>query len=1728
MAADRQQSGADQSENYITTLEHWPYAIHKLFERPTDHLIEQHALSQLCRFLAMGRITAFVGSGVSIAYGRLSWASLIDEIKSKVLSKCSDSSYKNEELIKAINDGRADDGANQLTLYQLTRQLYEQCIRAHPDKEPKTFHDLVGELIKDDIGHLSALFRKFVEDGKIVVPSALNLLSKYDEKILKSMDISRPEDWIPQKRYRAIKQNGNKINELTDSDLGQAEASQRVLRAKRYLPDFDPLKILMENLKIQKFLTTNYDAEIQNAFHDQGYLLDQQQGKGSEILGKGSLPFSPTRYSELIFSKENAAELMVMSTLRRPQAAWVLHLHGKAGMGNTQSIIATETDYLARYVHDDKRRFITESAIRQAFGSSPLFFIGIGLGEEDLMRPLREFMSRRPYPVDRAVIAALPRVASESGALYKKIKHLQNHGVYVVHYGSATFAGAPGKGEVHRADWLPQVGEIIKKMKEVIEVIRKKSAQTDALPTESCILQILNSIANAAEEISKGTGKKFHTNNDIKCPVSSDLLDVPAAIENIRIGKDAAQVVENDIAEINRIYIKLAGIYILEVQSQSVVATRAPYAARPAPPPLISPADSVVLDCILDNLYTLACTSFLRQIHDIELPKWRRKWLKELRHFRGMGSHVTKEPKEHGDVKLHIRSRHAHEKYGERILSPRFSTQILSQTWYRFLSAIRSEQSLGRGHAGRRTFYLAANRGLGKGQIFSEISSKPAIGPLLSALGVRKGNVYVGIFSFSFSNELVSVLDKIAELVCDVVLSDMSEDRKANFSAELRKLKAYRDARLRLAMEHLSRQTNAWTGQKRVLLIINSAATLFDHDGNPKNRQIRSFLEVLFSEKYNNAPLDIILITGAKLVPSITLGNGSSGVRVLATPQALERELRANNKKIEIAKIPVAAHGPHRQFLHFLGSPRVSVIVSSDFPLLGFAIILSVLPSEEHLSFSGQFSGLAVRVSRAIRASVQGYDKTYTDGCVDWVSRKTEILKNIFLCTRRAMSPAPADGAGVIPDSQPLNADEREKLRRVDENVFKELYRAVGRSRYGLTILLASLEEHLILSCLRAGSGGAPALQVIAREMVRNIEAISADLKFQEPARRDDQIIRLVWEVYRRAERDFGDVLLDGIKLTLELSAGTTAASTFYRDASRFPKFVANLVQIQLELTWHMAIIGQPVEASVLAACPFVSRLVSQSMKCEDPLHPQINALVEQALRVMISRGLVFLVEPARSATGDKPIRYAIHRFSQRRIFHEMGARYVEHSEVGKLTLSSYASQPNDVPVLTADAHRKVKEAMDALMGYPPALEKVPSEAVNTDGKKCAHKVACIRAAFGIVKTVYSVACIAKLDIRHVDSDAASLEANIKPAGLFEEHRQRLLWLLCAVDGVTSVEAGAEVNSPGNGMIVDAPLYADELVWLYNECGVLSLAQGRSPDARALFRLADRMALRIDEAPEGGLRPLIKLNAASVEIGRGRLAEAENLLKDVVSASDPKFDEEHYLIAVGYLCVIDQLRGHEADLIKKYPEVINALIRLGALRAASTFSRNFAILLSFNARHAGDGISAVGAAVNDARRAAISMAEQAVRLAAENGHEDIRQLGLITGISMRIKYDNQISGEEVYRILDAANHYAQAMGIPHLECACAYARAEFHLKNGDYPTAFKAASQSVELATLYDLELRKVGGLRLLAKIALKAGFAKDAGVLARGALTLIDGIGFYAEAAAVQNILDQIPAISE
>lgn len=51
-------------------IANWPYARSELFAAPDAETIERHGIRHLARTMNLGRVTAFVGSGASSAYGR--------------------------------------------------------------------------------------------------------------------------------------------------------------------------------------------------------------------------------------------------------------------------------------------------------------------------------------------------------------------------------------------------------------------------------------------------------------------------------------------------------------------------------------------------------------------------------------------------------------------------------------------------------------------------------------------------------------------------------------------------------------------------------------------------------------------------------------------------------------------------------------------------------------------------------------------------------------------------------------------------------------------------------------------------------------------------------------------------------------------------------------------------------------------------------------------------------------------------------------------------------------------------------------------------------------------------------------------------------------------------------------------------------------------------------------------------------------------------------------------------------------------------------------------------------------------------------------------------------------------------------------------------------------------------------------------------------------------------
>ena len=70
-----------------------------------------------------------------------------------------------------------------------------------------------------------------------------------------------------------------------------------------------------------------------------------------------------------------------------------------------------------------------------------------------------------------------------------------------------------------------------------------------------------------------------------------------------------------------------------------------------------------------------------------------------------------------------------------------------------------------------------------------------------------------------------------------------------------------------------------------------------------------------------------------------------------------------------------------------------------------------------------------------------------------------------------------------------------------------------------------------------------------------------------------------------------------------------------------------------------------------------------------------------------------------------------------------------------------------------------------------------------------------------------------------------------------------------------------------------SPFYRDEIMWLYNECGVFSLAQGNMHDAHALFG----QALQQARGASSPMRRRLLLNQELAAMHRGRLPEARRV-----------------------------------------------------------------------------------------------------------------------------------------------------------------------------------------------------------------------------------------------------------
>lgn len=971
---------------------------------------------------------------------------------------------------------------------------------------------------------------------------------------------------------------------------------------------------------------------------------------------------------------------------------------------------------------------------------------------------------------------------------------------------------------------------------------------------------------------------------------------------------------------------------------------------------------------------------------------------------------------------------------------------------------------------------------------------------------------------------------------------------------------------------------------------------LFDHEGRPKNAQIGELFDALCGLPGQDVPLDLIIVSRERWVPrrfrrAQDKADDQPGLqeplielrrRSLRPAQSNELDLRAKIFCIDNAApngIPQRTTSRSIAYIHFLYATRGVLMALSYFPSVALVIGLDELrqarartepltppvrlgigvtpgvfgPIEaEHARFEIK-NLLGVRDDRlfaeraqfakecfpklialaAARAEQGGkWSEFFPAGpCNRAEALDAEAVRKLYETIENGAIGAIAQKA-VDGDTNKMKDLINEVAESIDDRM-RQLFQAVAERRFVLTVLFATAYQFLLPVAER---GDADAVQQCVDECANFLTNTRLKLEGLPSSRRADVVIDTAMRTLRELDTRARAPLPGGGNIELgdreiEVSAGLA------------------MYRLQRTLLWHLAVIGQPVVARVLAHAPVVMDATMAVLKevSKDIVanldEDIILAVVRKGLRVLELRCLAIAVA-VRGSTAEEPLaerRYTVHPLIQRSVFRRLHAPFGEYAEADEFSITLYLSQPHDVPRLTGSAHAQVKRSIEAMIGFPEAdpisipyapwtpLPRRRSEALAApmpDGdqrlRDLNHRAQMLRAALGMVRSVYSLGTVVRLaptrsEITQRDSGPE------RHRGVLEEQRLLLRWMLRQAVSLDGLFRELPASTAEKQL---RPFYAEEVVWLYNECAVLSLAQGRLSQSLALFDRADTAASALLEPHvDGPLRRHIQLNSALVDIERGRLSIAESALARIC---DIKNHVGMGQMADGMLGLVAHIRGQHAAAIKHYDSALQdgrgpngkaewaGLLTLGRSRAASIVSRHYGNLW----RSVGEF------------RKADEMMRQAITLAIEGGHEDVHLEARLSSVQLIIARgsfeDGQLrplDGPGLHMELDVVEDYARVMGMPRLQCDVDLVRTTLHRLGGDLKAAANIASRGLTVAAANDLRLRKTRFLLQLATIYERRGQVKECTPLLEEAFDLARETEYHTARAEGQALFARIAA---
>lgn len=340
------------------------------------------------------------------------------------------------------------------------RKVVDKCLVEVPGW--KAIADFVAENLKDqaaDHGQTSG------HDQTFLTPSSrflAGMLLAVLEDPIKALEETDPDSGLPRLTI---------FDEVNPADF----RSRRSVIAER----FDPLVKTARKLKVNRFLTTNYDFEIERYFQDAGYRRFEHESRDgtpdANRFPRGYMDLRSHRsdslggvFRDLTFRRETASDLVSFSVSDEGVDASVFHLHGRASRG--EDIVVTEADYMDLYLRRDAMREMVDEGISVAFSGAPILFLGLGMTEADLLRPLRQFISDRDREVGYTSIVLLPAEKDEDARAKTSTALYLRYGVHTIFFGGGQVLV---EGEITDLDWLHKVLTLVSALKAIVKDRRK-------------------------------------------------------------------------------------------------------------------------------------------------------------------------------------------------------------------------------------------------------------------------------------------------------------------------------------------------------------------------------------------------------------------------------------------------------------------------------------------------------------------------------------------------------------------------------------------------------------------------------------------------------------------------------------------------------------------------------------------------------------------------------------------------------------------------------------------------------------------------------------------------------------------------------------------------------------------------------------------------------------------------------------------------------------------------------------------------------------------------------------------------------------------------------------------------------------------------------------------------------------------------------------------------------